>query len=449
MQRHKLESRRPSLGAAVLALTLMAGVSGCDSLLEVSNPNNIAGDDVLDPAAASGLANGALSGIARGYANIIASYATTTDELTWVGSRDAYQTLDFGDLSDPFNEFTDAEYKRFSQGRWMADEAVRILTIHQGNNELEDADDLWRSHLYRAIVYMQVGDMYDDFVYSDRQEAGPAIGPANMGARTYDEAITSLSMVIANSTDADLVLAATALRARAAHGRAVWNTIGDGFNPTTGTYPGVVSPVGTGVADAQAALSMTADPNWRWEFEYTSATISSSIHGWINSRQEMRMGTVYTSGTGDTYEAVTFEDPIDVGTVSPELERIIVDFSASTTGTPMAIVSAREMYLILAEDALARGELTGSATAFDTYINGVRTPDGLSAFDGAAPQVNAGALLQHHRRTDLFMQARRLSDHYRFGDPSVEWLPNSEGINQPGTFFPIPANECQSNPGVC
>jgi hypothetical protein len=425
-------------------------MAGCDSLLDVSNPNNIAGDDVLEPSAAPGLANGALAGIARGYGNIIISYTTLTDEFTWSGSRDAYQTLDFGNMSDPFNEFTDAEYKRFTQGRWMADEAVRILTIHNGNGELEDIEDLWRSHIYRAIVYMQIGDMYDDFVYSDRQESGNAIGPANMATMTYDEAIASLSMVIANSGNAAHVLAATALRARASHARAVWNTIGNGFSPTTGTYPGVVSPVGTGVQDAIAALA-ASDDTWRWAFEYSSATVSSSIHGWVNSRQEMRMGDAYTSvaSSGVTYEDVTLEDLIDVGTVSPELDRFITEFSTSTVGTPMTIVSAREMYLILAEDALARGELTGSATAFDTYINGLRAIDGLTAFNGAAPQVGARDLLEHHRRTDLFMQGRRLSDHYRFGAPSVEWLPSSIALNSPGTFFPIPANECQSNPGVC
>lgn len=79
-----------SLKKTLLTVGLMAAVSGCDELLQVSNPNNIAGDDILNPVAASALANGALSGVARGYANILTSYATATDELEWSGSRDAY-----------------------------------------------------------------------------------------------------------------------------------------------------------------------------------------------------------------------------------------------------------------------------------------------------------------------------------------------------------------------
>lgn len=57
-------------------------------------------------------------------------------------------------------------------------------------------------------------------------------------------------------------------------------------------------------------------------------------------------------------------------------------------------------------------------------------------------------LLEHERRVNLFLQARRLADHYRFGSPSSNWLENSAALVRPGTFFPISITEIRSNPKV-
>ena len=50
----------------MLAIWMAFAVSGCDSLLDVSNPNNVVGDDVVDPTAASAVANGALYTVQEG-----------------------------------------------------------------------------------------------------------------------------------------------------------------------------------------------------------------------------------------------------------------------------------------------------------------------------------------------------------------------------------------------
>ena len=99
------------------------------------------------------------------------------------------------------------------------------------------------------------------------------------------------------------------------------------------------------------------------------------------------------------------------------------------------------MHLIMAEAALAGN---GGAD-FTTAINALRALDGLTAFSG---QVNEGDLLTHHRRTDLYLQGKRLADHYRFGTASREWLAGTPALAAPGTFFPIPSNECQANPNI-
>lgn len=431
MRSHSYTWRRRPWGASILAAAVMLAAAGCDELLQVKNPNNIAGDDILDPNASNGMVNGALSGVARGFAQILTSYSTATDEFEWSGSRDAFQELDFGTLSNPFNEFLDEEFPPVAQGRWMADEAIRVMELHCGAAGADcespaEPIDLARAHLYRAISYIYIGDMFEDWAFSDRQTAAAPVGPANMGAQTYGRAITSLGTAISiaqQEGDSDLELAARAVRARANHGLAVWQQI----------RAGGTGPVASDVADANFVIA-NGDSDYKFGFQYSSAWVSASISGWIVSRQEMRVGQTYASPnpSAPTYEEVILEDLIDAGTVSPELKDIIDTFHTTTSSPFLTIASTREMHLIVAENALAGGG------DFTTPINALRALDGLTAYSG---QVDDEDLLVHSRQTNLYLQGRRLADHYRFGVPSREW----QNPDPTGTFFPITVIECRAN----
>lgn len=450
---HATFGRRPR-GVSILALGLVMSVAGCDSLLEVSNPNNIAGDDILEISAAVGMVNGALSGVSDGYAQILTSYATLTDELEWVGSRDGFRQLDYGDMTDVFNEFVDAEFALVARGRWMADEAVRILTIHNDDGALNACAgkvptkcDLARAHIYRSIAYIFIADMFDDFVFSDRDITAPAIGQANMGT-LYDDAVASLTTALSITTGADAALTtvATALRARAHFNRALWGKIGT--RPIDTSNNGLVSSADA-VADATTALALMGGnaSTYRFDLLYSSSTVNAIIGNWVNQRQEMRIGPAYATpaASGQTYTAVSLTDLINTTTVSPVLDATITAFSEGGDYPALTVVSAREMHLIIAEDALARSD----NAAFTAAINNVRALDGLTPYSGQIPAV---ALLEHHRRTDLFLQGRRLADLYRFGSVSREWQSTSVAVVQPGTFFPITATECLANdkiPDAC
>ena len=448
--------RRPRWGASLLVLGLAVGVAGCDELLQVDNPNNITGAGVLTLDAADALVNGALSGVADGFAEILTSYSTLTDELEWSGSRDAYTELDLGTASNPFNEFTDSQFRWLARSRWMADEADRILTVHAASSDpdsqLSDPENLGYAKMYAAIARINIANWYDDYVYSDKAEAGTPFGE-RFGVRAmstvYDEAIVLLTDAIAiaiaegldpTEEDENLQYAALALRAKARHALAVW--------------PVAQSPSGTGlvaaplaVADAQAALALVTDLNTKYTFDYTSQTIRATIAGWVNSRQEMRIGPTYASpDPGEpTYEAVTLTDLIDVTKVSPELEREILanwPNNKSLRYPEFTMVSNRELHLIIAEDALANGDIAG----FTTASNDLRSLDKLTDFvDGGAGMPTALALLIHSRQTNLFMQGFRLSDMYRFGITSPQWTAGSEAVLTPGVFFPIAVIECRAN----
>jgi starch-binding outer membrane protein, SusD/RagB family len=91
------------LAALSLALLALAPAAGCGGLLDVENPNNIAEQSLDDPQSAEQQANGVLASAGGMLATVMARYATATDELDWIGSRDGWRELDRGVLSNPSN----------------------------------------------------------------------------------------------------------------------------------------------------------------------------------------------------------------------------------------------------------------------------------------------------------------------------------------------------------
>ncbi|MBI3981832.1 MAG: hypothetical protein HY337_02895, partial [Gemmatimonadetes bacterium] len=304
--------------------------------------------------------------------------------------------------------------------------------------------DLARAYFYTAIAYVSIANMYDDYVFSDRRTAGQPIGPANMGG-LYVTAIDYLTkgLAIATGRDAALAQAIRAMRARANFDRAIWDKVGNA-PISTGLVTAASPFVTAAVADANAVLALAgATPTWTFQFRFSAGTGSSSQGAWINSRQENRLGGTYVQlhATDPTWLNVTvLLDPI-TGAPNPFVHATQQAFKAAVLYPAYTVVSTRELHLIRAEAALAAGDNAG----FTTAINALRAIDGLTAYSG---QVAALTLLQYSRQANLFLQTRRLSDHYRFGIPSPEWLPGSQALTNPGTFLPITAVECLANPNI-
>lgn len=424
-----------SAGFASLLMGVLA-LTACNSLLDVENPNSLVQEDLETPNSAAALANGALSTVSRGVGEALMLHSASSDELQFTGSRDAWIQLETGDLRDPANEFTDAAWPFVSEGRWMAEEAVRLLEGFDAEGRLENPDYLARSKLYAAIMRTLIADLWEDFVLSDRREPAPPVGEGGM-LGFYDYAIGQLdaALTIAQSTgNGELEGAIMAQRARTKHARAVREK----FTPA-GTAPSdpLVNDAGVN-ADALAALEMVED-SWQYRFLYSSSTVSNSWGGWVNERLELRPSDAYVDATENDkeVESVTLLDPID-GVVSPALESIILEAVAARDWPPITVVSARELLLILAEAELAAGDDAG----FTTYINRVRALDGLTAYSG---QMDAEELLQHERMAGLYLTGRRLGDHYRWGTTSFRWNPNASAATRPGTLFPIAQVERTSN----
>jgi len=432
-----------------LACALFVGVvlSACD-VLDVNNPNNLTEESIEAVAAASAVVNGAVAANATAISQFWLGYLIATDEIVWIGSRDAWGQLDQGFVSNPNNEFTDDAYKVLSQARYMADRAVGILDGHVAETPTTALKtDQARAYLHAGVIYTIIGESQDDFVISDKAEPGSAIGTPNM-KNILDQAIQKLDKAVTVAQEVgnnDLLNRAQAMRARARHSRAIW----DKLKPTVNTTAPLITNAQM-VADANAVISRAA-ANFRMQYTFSSSSFSSYISSEINSRGEQQFDTTsvvsVNKAAPKTILGVKLQDPIALR-ADPRIVAFLTEWKAPDTidkagglYAPLTITSVKHMRLIVAEDALARGD---DAT-FTTQINAVRAMDGLPAWSGQIPALQ---ILQHERRTALFLTGLRLLDMYRFGVRDPVWHTNADTRARPGTLLPITCIERNANPNL-
>lgn len=417
---------------------------GCS--LDANNPNNLL-EEQLSVSAFSPMVNGLEGVTVRAYGNILAPYSVASDEMIWIGSRDAWQQLNFGNVDNINNEFVDAAFFYVAEARYWADDVIARGEEFSTSNAFSDKNrtDLARAYWYGAITYMVIADMFDDFVVgSVKTEGAPPVGPSNMGS-LYDTAVSYLDKALA--LNAGLTDALKATKARAIFSKGVW---------------GKTNPVNTGdpLVNASSAASLAAEALAALGDDFSVNLITSGsapdtvggldIAGEVNDRLEMRLSDTYVIssdakrpdaiGDGNPATTVSMMDPID-NIADPALYNNVVNFTAPGLYPEYPVVSGREMLLIIAESALASGD----NDTFTTNINKLRALDGLTPYSG---QIGAQDLLEHSRRVNLFLQGRRLSDHYRFASPSEYWISSSPAINSPGSFLPITISEIQSNENI-
>lgn len=424
------------------AVCLAAGASvmlvatACQSLLDVKNPNNIAETSLNNAAAAGPEANGVLAAAVRMLSATTLVYGVATDELDWIGSRDAWNDLETGAIGNYINEFEDSAFPYAAEARFLADKTIGRLEDFDKAGTLVTRTDLMRTYIYSAVIYSSIADMYDDFAFSDKTIAAAPVGRANMG-KLYDTAVSYLDKALAIATATGDRYNIMALRARIKHGKAVWQKI----TPKGASAPAnpLVSDAGA-TADATAALALGSSDQAFDLVNNLEATAGTFIWFEVNGRNEHRVGSVYTN----------LKDPI-TNALDPRATARLAAFKAfGTQSGTFWITSTRELRLILAEAALA----AGNTAEFTTQINVVRALDGKAAFTG---QIANNTMLAYERQAQLWLMRRRLSDMYRFGQKEAKWTTNANyesSFTVVGLLFPITnverlANPCVDDPTKC
>jgi hypothetical protein len=423
-----------------LAGALVLATSGCN-LLDVSNTNSVSESALDNPAAAGPIVRGSRATVTRGIGAILTSYATATDELRWVGSRDAYNALDRGSVGDPFNEFVDASFFYVGEARFTADQAIERLVGfgHDTSSRAEDNDLMAEAYLYGAVIYVNIANMFDDWSFSFKMDQQPNIGPSNM-IQMFDTAIVYLNKAEALATTDGLLRNILLMRMRAHHDRAVWQSL----NPSgvTVTSPLYVNDANAN-ADATAALALIGADDYVFQLDMaldlSDGAVSLGFN--VNNRQEMRFGDrfVFPTTSGKSWDSVAIKDPI-TNAASPIVVDIATEFKDLRDIAPLRQASAREAHLILAE-----AELASSGANFATHINNLRALDGLPAFSG---QVSDFVMLEHSRTTNLFLGGRRLNDIYRFNQAEPLWQSDPtvvDALECRGVLFQITNTERAAN----
>ena len=413
-----------------IILTVLV-LTGCENILKVKNPNNVLEEDLNNPSAAASLVNGALATVMQGIGYVMAPYETVTDEVYWVGSRDAWRQLDQGFVSDPNNEFIDGAWPYICEGRWMADKAVSLLEQFNQQGTLKNKYYLVEAYIIQALVRIVAADMFDDFVISDKMEAKPPIGEQNM-YKLYDQAIESLNKAEAlaksqspSAKRDEMLRRIYALRARAKHAKAVWFKI----RPKSSTPPAdpyVGDP--DAKADAEAALALMSG-DYKWKLDYFSSLIFNSFAWQIVGRSELRLEKLPLDPVTGQTDVRMKADSADFVSRAKYQDRY----------SPITVASRREMHLIIAEYYLANGDVASARAE----LNKIRALDGLPPYTDSHDIHMA---LRYERKANLYLQGRRLADMYRFGIKDSRWLPNSDAYTTVGYFLVVPIRERRANP---
>ena len=441
-------------GRLVFGATLIGSIGACASILDVKNPNNIAESSLSNPAAANAEASGVLASTVRMLGGIANVYGVTTDELDWIGSRDAYRDLDTGAIGNYVNEYTDGAFPLVGEARFLGDATILRLEGFDKDKLLTSRIALARTYLYTAITYATVADVFDDFAFSEKTVSGAPVGRANM-SKLYDTAVGYLdkALVISQSVgDNTTSYQILSWRARTKFAKAIWGKITP--KGQTPTNP-LVSDAGAG-ADAAAALALIPGDTKFNLVNNLESTAGINIWYEVNNRKENQVGRAYYGPAFPVNQSSACKtclgllDPIS-GAEDPTVKASTAAFIAfgGNSGT-LWMTSNREMRLILAENALS----AGNTVEFTNQVNAVRALDGKPAFSG---QISNTAMLAYERKAQLYLMRRRLMDMYRFGQKANEWTasPNFESaVSVPGLLFPIPnierlSNTCIISPGSC
>lgn len=451
------------LKAPVMATAVAVLLSGCN-ILDVENPNNLVEESVQLEAGANGVVNGSLQLVSEGITDIWEGPEVVSDNLYWIGSRDAWGGLDNGFVQDNLNEFLDEAFPELGRAVWMAQNAIEIMEGHVANNPSSEAFalDLARAQFFWGTIYMVTAEVQQDMTFSWKQEDGAPVssGNATIGSEgqisvpsmdaVMGEAIAALTTA-RNSFQAmgedERALDATAMLARAEMSRVIVgarNSVGGAL-----AFPNAVPHAQQVLADG--------DANYQYVLRFSAGTDVCEMCSNISDRKENQIDlSIVSVNDQNDVDGIVLLDPI-TGEPDVAIRKAMDQFRGGSfldSGIEfpdVPVTTARLMHLILAEHELATNG-GGAGSMFETHINNLRALDGVTPFASDGVAANDLAILQHHRRVNTFLMGLRLQDMYRWGlqpgatsAPSARWQSGSAAINTPGTMLPITIIEVRAN----
>ncbi len=399
--------------AVIAALISIQALAGCD--LGVSNPGPVPDAALDDSIATQAIVNGMGRSLSSSLGLIAYTGGAVTKEIVGSGSR----TVSLFGLSlkqragilDPALDESNDHWRFAQQARWIAEDGIRRMRatpgVHFDTNVLAA----------QALVYAGFAER----LLGENMCVGIIDGSAAQDRKIYftrAEAEFTEAMAIATTVQS------TALAQAARAGRAsvrVW----------LGDWAGAE-------ADARSIPSGFA---YRATYSNLEQAQYNRIY-WANSNTPDRahsvVGTFYESyykTTGDPRTPWSTNPAFPKGTAN-----VLWYFQTKYTATtsPINLVTAREMRLIIAESLLRAGTWQGALVE----INGLRTSVGVQPWP-AANLVDTWTALGRERGIELWLEGRRLGDLYRWqATPTPGVFDDMKGRD---LCFPVGISESNTN----
>ncbi len=437
----RLIAHRRHLGA-LLGLSLMATASviACKDITSLAqeNPGALSGSTLYVPGNAALIVNGAIADFECAYARYVVGSGLFADELSVGISSTAnfdydarrvitnatYGTNHCG--ATPSAVQQPGIYTPLSTARATADTAAGHL---EGWTDAEVANRtklIGQSNAYAGYSLILLGEG----MCSAAINLGPELQPAALFAEAktrFDKAITAAT----TANDQTTLNLARVGRAR------TLLDLGGAANLAAAAADAALVP---------ATFVVNTSPDAINTRRQNSLFIAISQSSFSTVDTSFRNVLVPGGTTQDPRVAVTDLNRNGTATGS----RIFLPAKASTNAAPMRIASYAEAQLIIAENAAATGDLSGTVTAINNARARTAGVPPYALLPGATAATVKTQIIEERRR-EFFAEGHRLGDIRRYGlpfTPAAGAAFQYGGVYGAQTCFPLPDVERINNPTI-
>lgn len=410
-----------------LAVLMIGGLMGCDTLLEVDQPTRVSADVLDDPAQAEAIVQGAARDFQCFHSVYVSASGLFTDEMYASTSFAETNNFDTRNISPSFSQTLDCIgddnygiHLTLHRARFTNDDAVRrIQEFPEDELSGSKASFLGEPSLFAGYSLVFMGEGYERGVAT---EEGPALSPNEL----FGEAIDRFSSAIdfASQAGNDQILNAAYVGRARAH-------------------------LNRGEHSAAIEDAERVPEGFEMNVEYSGASPARHNQVWVENQRAAFISVEPTyrdlqtlDGQNDPRVNVT-DEPGD----SPDgLTPYWTADKHNRVDSPIRLASWDEAQLIIAE-ARAFGDAPDLEDAVQR-INNVREEYDLPEFSSTNAEEVRQQVVEEQMR-EFFLEGWRLGQKRRLG------LPFKQGVNHKETFtygsitaFPLAQAEIDANPNI-
>lgn len=402
---------------AVLAVGLLMGTAGCDTLLEVELPGQVKEEDLANPALANTLVSGALGEFECAMNALVPTHAFLTGEFissnffldsnAWGRRERPFMRETAGSCPDDRGSTDYGYYTPMQRARWMAEDAARRIQEFPDDQVTDKTRKLATLNAYAGYAYLHLGQNYCEVTIDN----GPALGTDEVLSRAGERFSTAIDQ--ASNAGADEI------RQMALVGRARVN-------------------LNLGQPDQAESDAEQVAENFVRYADYSTSTVRRENSTYNRTETNfMSVGSNWRNLTaeGEPDPRVPVENTGSVGQdgTTPQWDQL--KYTSRSDDIPIA--SWREAQLILAE-------VRGGSEAIDA-MNRVRAVHDIPPLEESEVDDVMATLLEERRR-EFFLEGQRHSDMIRHDIPFPSGENHKGQIFQPYECMPIPNVERNNNP---